>query len=102
MPFPDASFDVVVCQMGLQFMADQPAAMGEMWRVLADGGRLWLSLPGPATGIFADLATAMERHIGPHAEGFVSKVFSLHDIGDIEGLIHGAGFRNVAVEATIQ
>jgi ubiquinone/menaquinone biosynthesis C-methylase UbiE len=40
MPFPDCSFDVVLCQFGLQFMADRPAAVREMRRVLAPGGRL--------------------------------------------------------------
>lgn len=102
MPLPDASFDVIVCQMGVQFMADPRAGLAEMRRVLADGGRLWLSLPGPATGIFAVLATAMGRHIGPAAKGFVNKVFSLHDTAEIEQLLRGAGFRDVAVEATVR
>ena len=101
MPLPDDSFDVVLCQMGLQFMVHQPAAVGEMRRVLADGGRLLLSVPGPIAGIFAVLATAMERHVGQPAAAFVSQVFSLHDIGQIERLLHGAGFRDVAVEATM-
>ena len=34
MPLPDASFDVVLCQMGLQFMPDRRAALREMRRVL--------------------------------------------------------------------
>lgn len=102
MPLPDGSFDVVVCQMGLEFMADPPAAMGEMRRVLADEGRLWVTLPGPAPGIFAALARAMERHVGPQAAGFVTRVFSLHDLGDIDGLLRGAGLRDVTVEATVR
>jgi ubiquinone/menaquinone biosynthesis C-methylase UbiE len=101
MPLPDDSFDVVLCQMGLQFMADQPAAVGEMWRVLADGGRLLLSVPGPISGVFAELAAAMGRHIGPQAAAFVSQVFSLHDIDQVERLLHGAAFCDVAVAATI-
>jgi ubiquinone/menaquinone biosynthesis C-methylase UbiE len=102
MPLPDASFDVVLCQMGLQFMVDKPAAIREMWRVLADGGRLWVSVSGPATGVFAALEAGMERHIGPHAAAFVGKVFSLHDTGEIEGLLDDAGFRDISVDATIQ
>lgn len=101
MPLPDRTFDVVLCQMGLQFMADQPAALEEMQRVLADGGRLLLSVPGPISGIFAVLAAAMERHVGPHAAAFVSQVFSLHDIDQMELLLQGAGFRDIVVEATI-
>ena len=40
MPLPDAAFDVVYCQLGLQFFPDRPAAMREMYRVLVPGGRL--------------------------------------------------------------
>jgi ubiquinone/menaquinone biosynthesis C-methylase UbiE len=40
MPFPDHSFQVVCCQAGLQFFPDRPAALAEMARVLAPGGRL--------------------------------------------------------------
>ena len=38
MPLPDASFDVVLCQMGLQFVPDKHAALREMRRV----SRKWL------------------------------------------------------------
>jgi ubiquinone/menaquinone biosynthesis C-methylase UbiE len=38
-PFPDASFDVVLCQQGLQYFPDRKAAVNEMSRVLAPGGR---------------------------------------------------------------
>ena len=34
MPFPDASFDVVLCQQGLQFFPDRAAGLREMCRVL--------------------------------------------------------------------
>src|SRR5689334_3117022 len=30
MPFADASFDALLCQQGLQFLADRPAALREM------------------------------------------------------------------------
>ncbi|HLL50277.1 MAG TPA: methyltransferase domain-containing protein, partial [Thermomicrobiales bacterium] len=38
MPFPDATFDVVVCQLGLQFFPDRPQALQEMRRVLVSRG----------------------------------------------------------------
>lgn len=41
MPFPDASFDRVVCRQGIQFM-DDAAAVAEMVRVLRPGGRVVL------------------------------------------------------------
>lgn len=41
LPFPDASFDLVVCRQGIQFM-DDAAAVKEMVRVLRPGGRVAL------------------------------------------------------------
>jgi ubiquinone/menaquinone biosynthesis C-methylase UbiE len=40
LPFPDGSFEVVCCQLGLQFFPDRAAALAEMARVLVAGGRL--------------------------------------------------------------
>jgi ubiquinone/menaquinone biosynthesis C-methylase UbiE len=41
---PDASFDVVLCQQGLQFFPDQIAALREMRRALNPRGRLGISV----------------------------------------------------------
>jgi ubiquinone/menaquinone biosynthesis C-methylase UbiE len=42
LPFPDASFDTVVCTLSLCAVPDERAAIAEMWRVLRPGGRLLL------------------------------------------------------------
>jgi len=42
LPFPNASFNVAYCQLGLQFFTDRAAALREMHRVLGAGGRLAL------------------------------------------------------------
>jgi SAM-dependent methyltransferase len=39
LPFPDASFDVVVCQFGVMFYPDKDKSYAEAHRVLAPGGR---------------------------------------------------------------
>jgi ubiquinone/menaquinone biosynthesis C-methylase UbiE len=99
MSLPDESFDVVLCQMGLQFVPDKHAALREMHRVLASGGRLILNVPGPTPRLFAVMGEALARHIGPEAAGFVNHVFSLHDTGELQNLIGGAGFRDVSAQA---
>ncbi|MEI7536197.1 MAG: class I SAM-dependent methyltransferase [Comamonadaceae bacterium] len=38
LPFPDESFDVVVCQFGVMFFPDKPKAFSEAKRVLRSGG----------------------------------------------------------------
>ena len=42
LPFDDASFDTVVCALGLCTIPDPAAAIGEVKRVLVPGGRLLL------------------------------------------------------------
>jgi ubiquinone/menaquinone biosynthesis C-methylase UbiE len=42
LPFPDTSFDTVVCTLGLCGFPDDRAAIAEMHRVLRPGGRLLL------------------------------------------------------------
>jgi ubiquinone/menaquinone biosynthesis C-methylase UbiE len=44
MDLPDSSFDVVLCQQGLQFFPDRGAALREVRRVLVPGGRALLSV----------------------------------------------------------
>jgi SAM-dependent methyltransferase len=43
LPFEDGSFDVVVCQFGVMFFPDRPAALAEARRVLRPGGHLLVS-----------------------------------------------------------
>lgn len=102
MPLPEASFDAVLCQMGLQFLPDKYAALSEMRRVLTPGGRLILNMPGPTPKLFAILGEALERHIDADAAGFVYQVFSLHETAEIHNLINDAGFRDISVQAGTQ
>lgn len=102
MPLADDSFDVVLCQMALQFVPDRPTALAEMHRVLAPEGRLALNLPGPAAPPLQHLAEALGRHIHQQAAGFVGAVFGLHDEAAIEALLEGAGFVNTRVSANVK
>ena len=44
MPLPDGSFDVVLCQQGVQFFPDQRAGLQEFKRVLVPRGRVLFSV----------------------------------------------------------
>jgi demethylmenaquinone methyltransferase/2-methoxy-6-polyprenyl-1,4-benzoquinol methylase len=61
--FADATFDVVIAAHALLFAADQADTLREWLRVTRPGGRLSLSVPGPAhvtpSGIYAEI---YERH----------------------------------------
>src|SRR4051812_25937907 len=44
-PEPDASFDVVLCTQVLEHVPNPREVLGELHRLLRDGGRLYLSVP---------------------------------------------------------
>jgi ubiquinone/menaquinone biosynthesis C-methylase UbiE len=95
MPLPDGAFDVVLCQLGLQFVGDKPAAVREVHRVAAKDGRVLASVPRPSA-FFGVLDDATTRRISG-VVGFVHTVFSLNDPAEVERLFQGAGFRDVTV-----
>jgi len=103
-PFADASFDVVLCQLGLQFFPNRPIALAEMWRVLAPGGRLALSVfssieTTPATRAFAD---ALDRHVGRGASEIKRSEHALADADELRDLVGGASFKDVTIHTTTQ
>ncbi|TDH59384.1 methyltransferase domain-containing protein [Dankookia rubra] len=61
LPFPDRSFDAVVCQFGVMFMPDRPAAYREAARVLRGGGRFLFNVwsPVPENPVVAVLLRAL-------------------------------------------
>lgn len=95
LPLGDATFDVALCQMGLQFFPDRLGALREMRRVLISGGRAALNVPGPTPPLLAVLEQALGRHLGPEAAGFVAMVFSLHEPEELRELMESAGFTDV-------
>lgn len=99
LPFPDKAFDVVFCQMGLQFVSNKLAALREMRRVLDADGRVFINVPGPKPPLFAIMTDALARHVNPDAASFGDLVFSLHDTDELTDLMRSAGFRKIAVQA---
>ena len=99
MPLPDEAFEVVLCQMGLQFVPNKLAALREMRRVLATGGRALVTVPGPKPPLFAIMTDALARHLSPEVASFGDLVFSLHDIDELTDLMRSAGFREVDVQS---
>ena len=90
-PLPDKSFDVVFCQLGLQFIADRVAAVREMHRVLKPGGRLYINTPIP-NAFFDVLDRGIRHHVSEEASGFVHAVFSLNDPQEMRDLLTRADF----------
>lgn len=101
LPFPEASFDLVLCAFGVMFFPDKVRANGEARRVLVPGGRYLLvtfdrlarnPVPKAAEAAVAALFPSdppvyMER--GP---------FSYTDPAAIESDLRAAGFEDVELE----
>lgn len=104
MPFPDASFDVVLCQHGLQQMPDPLAVLREMRRVLTPGGRLAITVWGPIERNpgMAALVDALARHVGPAAADNRRAPFALGDVARLRELIEQAGFRDVEPRTEVE
>ena len=98
-PLPDATFDLVLCQQGLQFFPDRSAALREVRRVSAPRGRIALSVwrPMQHSPGFASLAKALRHVIGPEAAAIMQGPFALGSADDLRRLITGAGFREVVL-----
>lgn len=86
-------FDVIVCQQGLQFFPDKPAATAEMRRALAQSGRLAVATwrPDEEIPFFRDLRRVAERLLGP----IVDLRHSFGNAAPIEALLRDAGFHDV-------
>ena len=89
LPFPDEQFDRVLCQHGLQYVADRTAALREMKRVSASGGRLALSVFSQSIGyqIFEHTAAPF---VGEKAAAIMREPFALADLDEFSGLLRTA------------
>lgn len=97
---PDAAYDVVFCQQGLQFVPDRRAAVRELYRLTAPAGRVAVSVwCDPDSPGYAPLPATFARHCPqlPEATRFVHAIFGLPDPDELRQLLTGAGFREVRV-----
>ena len=99
LPFHDASFDSVVCQLGLQFFPDPARGLSEFRRVLRGNGNLVIcviSTPdrAPMWGILADV---ISRYVPDALRRTLYLSFSLADPARLESLLASAGFRDIRV-----
>lgn len=99
MPFPDASFDVVLCQQGLQYFPDRQVAMNEIARVLAPGGRVALNVWGTMDRqvFFAVLVEACAEFIGSETRAAFALNYSLNTREELHALASAAGLKDAKV-----
>ena len=100
LPFAAGSFDVALCQFGLQFFPDPVGALREQRRVLVDHGRLALNVFSPIErnpAAYA-LSNALDRQVAPGTSRAKRAEHSLADPAELKTLVADAGFEEIRIE----
>jgi ubiquinone/menaquinone biosynthesis C-methylase UbiE len=103
LPFPDGTFDAVLCQMGLMFFPDRTKALREMGRVAKADATIGVVVPSslasqPAYGPFVEL---VGRHAGPEAVSLVSTYWVCGDLDELTDLIDAGGLAVVGARTRL-
>jgi len=102
LPFDDQQFDLILCQFGVMFFPDRPAAFREIRRVLAPGGRLLFSTWGAVEthGFAAALVAGLGRVFPDDPPAFVVAVpHGYCDLGQVAADLAAGGLERVSATA---
>jgi SAM-dependent methyltransferase len=99
LPFPDASFDAVVCQFGVMFFPDKDKGYREAHRVLVGGGRYLFSVwdshrHNPIGRVITEILAGLFPHDPPQ---FYQVPFSYHQLDPIKDSLAAAGFTDLRI-----
>jgi ubiquinone/menaquinone biosynthesis C-methylase UbiE len=99
LPFPDGSFDAIVCQFGVMFFPDKDAGHREAYRVLVGGGRYLFSVwdshrHNPIGRLITEILAGLFPHDPPQ---FYQVPFSYHQLDPIKESLAAAGFTDLRI-----
>jgi len=105
LPFPDASFDAVVCQFGVMFFPDRVKGYREARRVLKPGGRfvfnVWDRIA--ANPVMAAAVEGLARRYPQQKSWFLERTpCGYHDPATISSDLRAAGFTVVRIDPVKQ
>jgi ubiquinone/menaquinone biosynthesis C-methylase UbiE len=101
LPFPDASFEAVVCQFGVMFFPDKAAGYAEARRVLRPGGRFVISVWSDIAAndfTHAVMQVLLETYPDDPPMFLARIVTGYHDETEIGTALVAAGFSEVSFE----
>ncbi len=103
LPFPDDSFDAVLCQMALMFFEDRGRAVNEMTRVVAKDGTVAVVVPSALErqAMFRPFVELAARIVGPEAISLLTSYFVCGDLGELTRLVESAGLRVTAKRSVV-
>ena len=99
LPFPDNSFDVVLCQFGLMFFADRVKAIQEMNRVISPQGRLVITVWDALENIpaYSRSVSLIEKFAGSKAREALNAPFELGDKAVLQSTFRDAGVTDIEI-----
>lgn len=104
LPFPDASFDVALCQQGLQFFPNKLIALKEMYRVLETGGLVgicaWQGIGHSPCHL--EIAKALRHHVSNRAAEQIEAQFAFGDANALFELMSEAGFVDTEMWSAVE
>ncbi len=95
--FSDDSFDVVLCQQGLQFFPDQRKALRETHRVLRGDGRTYFSVWRGAGPYNDALGGALSKYIDEDTSQRYLAARDVPDANALQSMFSDTGFRQVSI-----
>jgi len=101
LPFEDGAFDAVIAAFLMPHVADLPAVVGELTRVVRPGGRVALTTwdPEPATYLRAFMEAIADAGAAPPADMPAGPPFFQYGTDDeFAALLRGAGLADPSVE----
>jgi ubiquinone/menaquinone biosynthesis C-methylase UbiE len=98
LPFPDGSFDAVLCNLGLMFFPDPVRGLSEFRRVLRPGGCVAISVNSVVERSYNHQINVMIARYVPGLAESVARTFALADASKLRSLFDEARFADFATD----
>ena len=93
--FPEASFDAVLCSLGLMFFPEPARGLASFHRVLRPGGRAAVSVSvAPERSYNGRINVVLARHV-PSLADATARTFALGEAARLQSLFSAAGFMDI-------
>jgi ubiquinone/menaquinone biosynthesis C-methylase UbiE len=96
--FSDASFDAVLCNLGLMFFPDPVRGLSEFRRVLRPGGRIAVSVNTVVERSYNHQINVMIARYVPGLAESIARTFALAEASKLRSLFDAAGFADFATD----